>query len=77
MKLIIKYSRHGAVKYISHLDMQRHLRTCGAAGGLPAEYPQGFNPHIIMSFASPLPWATRRKATTLSFPLRGKWTREG
>ena len=54
MKLIIKYSRHGAVKYISHLDMQRTFGRAVRRAGLPAEYSQGFNPHIIMSFASPL-----------------------
>ena len=54
MKLIIKYSRHGAVKYISHLDMQRTFGRAVRRAGIPAEYSQGFNPHIVMSFASPL-----------------------
>lgn len=54
MKLIIKYSRHGAAKYISHLDMQRAFGRAVRRAGIPAEYSQGFNPHIVMSFASPL-----------------------
>lgn len=53
-KVIIKYSRHGAAKYISHLDMQRAFGRAVRRAQLPAEYSQGFNPHIIMSFASPL-----------------------
>ncbi|MEG0784596.1 MAG: TIGR03936 family radical SAM-associated protein [Christensenella sp.] len=54
MKMIIKYSRHGAVKYISHLDMQRAFGRAIRRAGIDAEYSHGFNPHIVMSFASPL-----------------------
>lgn len=54
MKLVIKYSRHGAAKYISHLDMQRAFGRAVRRADLPAEYSHGFNPHIVMSFASPL-----------------------
>ncbi len=54
MKAIIKYSRHGAVKYISHLDMQRAFGRAVRRANLPAEYSHGFNPHIVMSFAAPL-----------------------
>lgn len=54
MKLIIKYSRHGAVKYTSHLDMQRAFGRAVRRAGIDAEYSQGFNPHLVMSFASPL-----------------------
>ncbi len=54
MKLIIKYSRYGAVKYTSHLDMQRAFGRAVRRAGIDAEYSQGFNPHLVMSFASPL-----------------------
>ncbi|WP_302760175.1 TIGR03936 family radical SAM-associated protein [Christensenella hongkongensis] len=54
MKAIIKYSRHGAAKYISHLDMQRTFGRAVRRARIDAEYSHGFNPHIVMSFASPL-----------------------
>lgn len=54
MKLIIKYSRLGAVRYTSHLDMQRAFGRAVRRAGIDAEYSQGFNPHLVMSFASPL-----------------------
>ena len=53
-KIILKYSRGGAARYISHLDMQRAFGRAVRRAQLPAEYSQGFNPHIVMSFASPL-----------------------
>ncbi len=54
MNLIIKYSRGGAAKYISHLDMQRAFGRALRRAEIPVRYSEGFNPHIIMSFASPL-----------------------
>ncbi|MEG2520533.1 MAG: TIGR03936 family radical SAM-associated protein [Christensenellaceae bacterium] len=54
MKIIIKYSRDGAAKYISHLDMQRAFGRALRRANIDVQYSQGFNPHIVMSFASPL-----------------------
>ncbi len=54
MRIIIKYARSGAAKYISHLDMQRAFSRAIRRAGVDAEYSQGFNPHVVMSFASPL-----------------------
>lgn len=54
MRLIIGYSRGGAAKYVSHLDMQRLFMRAFKRSKLNVEYSKGFNPHIIMSFASPL-----------------------
>ncbi len=54
MKIGIKYSRGGAASYISHLDMQRTFARALRRANLPVLYSQGFNPHIVMSFASPL-----------------------
>lgn len=54
MRFAIQYARHGAAKYISHLDMQRAFSRAVRRAQIDAQYSQGFNPHIIMSFASPL-----------------------
>ena len=54
MRAIIKYSRKGSAAYISHLDMQRAFARALRRAQLPVAFSEGFNPHIIMSFASPL-----------------------
>jgi len=54
MRMVLKYSRDGAAKYISHLDMQRAFGRALRRSHIPVEYSNGYNPHIIMSFASPL-----------------------
>ena len=54
MRVILKYSRLGVVRFLSHLDMQRLFARALRRSGLPVAFSAGFNPHIIMSFASPL-----------------------
>lgn len=54
MRVILKYSRKGGVKYLSHLDMQRLFARALRRAELDVKYSSGFNPHIQMSFASPL-----------------------
>jgi len=54
MRLLLKYSRKGPARYISHLDMQRAFGRALRRADIDVEYSKGFNPHIIMSFASPL-----------------------
>ncbi len=54
MRIGVKYSRTGFSKYISHLDMLRLVIRSVRRAGLPAKYSGGFNPHMVLSFASPL-----------------------
>jgi len=43
------------VRFIGHLDLLRAMQRALRRSGLPVEYSQGFNPHMLVSFASPLP----------------------
>lgn len=54
MRYLIKFSKEGNIKFISHLDLQRTLQRNFKRSGLPVEYSKGFNPHILMSLAQPL-----------------------
>ncbi len=54
MRGIIKYERDGAARFISHLDMQRAFSRALRRSELPVKFSEGFNPHIVMSFAFPL-----------------------
>lgn len=54
MKVRIKFSKVGPVKFIGHLDTMRYFQKALRRAGLPVAYSTGFNPHIIMSFAAPL-----------------------
>lgn len=54
MKLRIKFTKHGAMKFIGHLDMMRFFQKAVRRAAIDIAYSGGFSPHQIMSFASPL-----------------------
>ena len=51
----LRFSRTGAVRFTSHLDTCRILRTAFTRAGLDLRYSEGFNPHPKMIVAIPLP----------------------
>ncbi len=53
--LRIHFSKTGEAAYISHLDLQRVMARALRKSGLPVWWSQGFNPHIYLRFALPLP----------------------
>ncbi|MBQ7583293.1 MAG: DUF2344 domain-containing protein [Lachnospiraceae bacterium] len=54
MKLRVKFTKHGIVRYIGHLDMQRYFQRVNRRAGIKVVYSEGFSPHQKMSFAMPL-----------------------
>lgn len=54
IKLRIKFSRHGALKFLGHLDIMRYFQKAFRRSGIDIAYTEGFSPHQIMSFAAPL-----------------------
>ena len=53
-KYIIKFTKDGYIKYISHLDMLRIFKRALKKTGIKLGYSEGFNPHPKISFAQPL-----------------------
>lgn len=54
MKIRIKFSKLGHMRFIGHLDLLRYFQKAMRRAGVPIKYSEGFSPHQIMSFASPL-----------------------
>lgn len=54
MRVRIKFSKHGVVKFIGHLDIMRYFQKAIRRSGIDIAYSSGFSPHQIMSFAAPL-----------------------
>ena len=54
MRVRIKFSKHGAVKFIGHLDFMRYFQKAIRRAGIDVTYSSGFSPHQVMSFAAPL-----------------------
>ncbi|MDE6622519.1 MAG: TIGR03936 family radical SAM-associated protein [Lachnospiraceae bacterium] len=54
MKLRVKFSKHGVLRFIGHLDVMRYFQKAIRRAGIDIAYSTGFSPHQIMSFATPL-----------------------
>ena len=54
MKLRVKFSKHGVLRFIGHLDVMRYFQKAIRRAGIDIAYSAGFSPHQIMSFAAPL-----------------------
>ena len=54
MKIRIEFSKLKGVRYISHLELMDTIRRSVRRANLPAEYTQGYNPHLVLSLGQPL-----------------------
>lgn len=50
----MRFTKTGSLKFIGHLDCMRFFQKAIRRAKLDVAYSNGFNPHQIMSFASPL-----------------------
>ncbi|MBR2861068.1 MAG: TIGR03936 family radical SAM-associated protein [Clostridia bacterium] len=69
MRVLLRFEKGNEVKYISHLDMQRLFQRALRRAKLPCAYSQGFNPHLLISFAAALPVGVCSDAEFVEFQL--------
>lgn len=54
MKTRMRFTKTGSLKFIGHLDCMRFFQKALRRAKLDVAYSQGYSPHQLMSFASPL-----------------------
>ena len=54
MKVRIKFTKEGPMKFVGHLDTMRYFQKAIRRAELPIAFSGGYSPHMIMSFAAPL-----------------------
>ena len=54
IRIRVRFSKHGPVKYVGHLDMMRFFQKAIRRAGFDIRYSEGFSPHQVISFAAPL-----------------------
>ena len=54
MRMRIRYSKQGLMKFIGHLDMMRYFQKACRRAGIDVTYTEGMSPHMSMSYAFPL-----------------------
>ena len=52
--ILIKYSKLNGAEFIPHLDTLRHFTKTVRRMGIPINYSQGFNPHMLVYMSSPI-----------------------
>lgn len=70
--LRVFFSKTGRAKYTSHLDTMRMFTRALRRSGLPLWYTQGFNPHLYMTFALPIPLGYEGLCESLDLRLTGE-----
>lgn len=54
MRMMAVFEKDIRIRHIGHLDIQRAVQRGLRRSGLPVAYSNGFNPHILVTFASAL-----------------------
>ncbi|MEG2353697.1 MAG: TIGR03936 family radical SAM-associated protein [Clostridium sp.] len=54
MRYLVKYTKEGEIKFVSHLDLMRTIQRNVRRAELPIAFSKGFNPHMAISIAQPL-----------------------
>lgn len=70
MKVRVKFSKHGIMKFIGHLDIMRYFQKAIRRAGIDIAYTEGLSPHMVMSFASPLGVGLTSDAEYMDIELR-------
>lgn len=52
--MMVVFTKAYPLRHIGHLDLMRTMQRALRRSGLPIKYSRGYNPHIKLSFASPL-----------------------
>ncbi|MBQ3087702.1 MAG: DUF2344 domain-containing protein [Clostridia bacterium] len=68
----IWFSKSGAVKYVSHLDMFRLMTRAVRRADIPLWYTEGYNPHPYISFLQPLPLGVETCYEPLDIRIEGE-----
>ena len=74
--MLLQFKKGDIVRHLGLLDLQRTMQRALRRSGLPVAYSKGFNPHIVMSFASALSSGIPGDAELLDVSLCGEVTEE-
>ena len=76
MRMLLQFAKGDTVRHLGLLDLQRTMQRALRRSGLPLRYSSGFNPHIVMTFASALSTGIPGDAELLDVSLSGETSEE-
>lgn len=74
MKIRVKFSKYGAMRFVGHLDMMRYFQKAFRRANIDMKYTEGYNPHMVLSFASPLGIGVSSEAEYLDIEVQSTKT---
>ena len=75
MRLVrVWFSKHGRIKYVSHLDIMRCMTRAVRRADIPLWYTEGFNPHPYLNFLQPMPLGVEGVNEPLDIRIEGEIT---
>ena len=74
--MLLEFQKGDIVRHLGLLDLQRTMQRALRRSGLPVAYSKGFNPHMVMAFASALSSGIPGDAELLDVSLTGETTEE-
>lgn len=76
MKMLVVFEKYPRIRHIGHLDLMRAMQRALRRSGLPVRFSQGFNPHLLLTFAAPLSVGMAGKREIMEVPLGADVTEE-
>ena len=65
----VTFEKVGPARFLGHLDLQTLFHRALQRAKLPASHSQGFNPHLLVSFAQPLPLGMTSRVELLDIEM--------
>lgn len=76
MKMLVVFEKFPRIRHIGHLDLMRAMQRALRRSSLPVKFSQGFNPHLLLTFAAPLSVGMAGKREIMEVPLAADVTEE-
>ena len=72
MRMIAEFEKMGRMSWFSHLDLQNTMQRALRRAQLPVAYSQGFNPHVLTSFAKALSVGCQSRGEVMEVEMAGE-----
>ena len=72
MRMIAEFEKMGRMCWFSHLDLQNTMQRALRRAQLPVAYSQGFNPHVLTSFATALSVGCQSRGEVMEVEMAGE-----
>ena len=70
--MIAEFEKMGRMSWFSHLDLQNTMQRALRRAQLPVAYSQGFNPHVLTSFATALSVGCQSRGEVMEVEMAGE-----